>query len=146
MTAVRTAVTRGGATKATQRAYGVGLKSSKTSVKAVIAGLQQTIDRAVAQPEEAGGLGIFEQDVDAAQDALQAVLGADAEQEDLRAASPASTRERNAAARRILAAVDRIAAAGILALATVPRTGASFEALVASSGRRPRSRGSSAAA
>lgn len=114
-------------------------------VKATVAALQQIIDRAAAHPEEARGLGILDKDVDAARAALASVLGADAQQEDLRAAAPSTTRERNAAARRIVAAVDRIAAAGILAFATVPKTRANFEALIGSGGSRGRPRTKAAA-
>jgi hypothetical protein len=138
VSAIRTAVARSGASKATQRAYGVGRKVSKSSVKSIVGALQQIIERADLDPDEARSLGLIEADVGAARDALEAVLGADARQEDLRAAAPASTRTRNAAARRILTAIERVAGAGVLAFATRPATRRQFEALLGHGSRKPR--------
>jgi len=136
VSAVRTAVGRSGASKAVQKAYGVGAPYTTTSVKHAVSALQQIIDRATASPEEARSLGILAADVTALRASLKAVLGADATQEDLRAAAPATTRERNAAARRVQAAVDRIAGAGVLAFADEPAIRSTFEALIGHGARK----------
>jgi hypothetical protein len=136
ISAVRTAVARSGASKAVQKAYGVGGSQKTTSVKHAVSGLQQIIDRATANPEEARSLGILSADVTALRASLKDVLGADATQEDLRAAAPATTRERNAAARRVQAAVDRIAGAGVLAFADKPAIRSTFEALIGHGARK----------
>ena len=65
-------------------------------------------------------------------------MSADATQEKARAHAPDSTRTRNAVAQRIVGAIDRIATAGALELATAAEQRARFQALIgAGNPKRP---------
>jgi hypothetical protein len=130
VTAVRAAVGRTRPGRNVSLAYGVGTKTSKNVVKDVKNALQKIIDRASDNPEEAASFGILPADVKAYTDQIAAIDAADQAQEHARARAPLSTKVRNATARRILEAVDRIAGAGMIAFATSPTERASFEALI----------------
>jgi hypothetical protein len=98
-------------------------------VRDVSAMLQQIVERAAANPTEAAELGITPKDVDAMNAARAAIAHADRVQEQKRARAPLSTQERNRTANRIVAAVGRIAGAGVLEFARDPATRGAFEAL-----------------
>lgn len=134
VTAIRTAVQRSGASKDVRVAYGVGVKTSARVVKQVKAAILQIVERANSHPAEASALGILSKDVTALEDDLATITSADDSQEQRRAGAPQSTKERNRTANRILGAVDRVVAAGVVEFAKAPETRAEFEALVAGSG------------
>jgi hypothetical protein len=136
VSAVRQAVARRGKTKAVRTAYGVGAKLSAKSVKSVSEALGTIHDRAAKKPEEARAMGIVAADVTKIRAAIEAIEGADDVQESLRAAAPQTTRDRNQAARRILAAVDEIATAGAIAFAHQPAIRKKFEALLGHGARK----------
>lgn len=130
VTAIRTAVARSGASLDVQKAYGVGVKVSPKVVKDVKLAIGLILKRAAAEPAEAKDVGILPKDVTALNAAAAAITDADDAQEKQRAAAPLSTKERNATARRILAAVDRIVGAGVIEFAQNPTLRAQFEALI----------------
>jgi hypothetical protein len=134
--AIRTTVRKTGAAADVKRAYGVGQKIDRRSVRDVNAALQQIVDRAKSNPGEAKGFGLIAADVTALEAALVAVSQADSIQEKRRAGAPLSTKERNKTANRILQAATRIAGAGLIAFAHQPAEQASFEALMESTERR----------
>jgi hypothetical protein len=109
-------------------AYGVGTEVPML-VKDVKAALQQIINRVKAQPAEADGFGIVDDDLTAMQAALDAITKTDQAQEAGRATAPLTTKERNAIAKRLLAGVKRIAGAGMRAFAADPTVRANFVAL-----------------
>jgi hypothetical protein len=127
--AVRAAVKKADAPTEVRKAYGVGQLVQPTVVRDVKAVLQQILDRATANPEEASSFGILAEDLDAMTAAHQAISEADKAQEQKRASAPLSTQERNRTANRILAAVARIAGAGGLEFADTPDVAAAFTAL-----------------
>lgn len=131
--AIRSNVQRRKASEAVRRAYGVGAKVSPKVVKSVSAAITQMVDRAKANPSEAAGLGILPSDVAELEADLARITSVDAEQEQLRATAPLTTKQRNQTANRIMAAVDSIAGAGIVQFAKSPTERARFEALVSSS-------------
>ncbi|MEO7327706.1 MAG: hypothetical protein ABI193_03945, partial [Minicystis sp.] len=126
---VRTAVRKAKATPEVKKAFGVGQLLRPLVVTDVIAGLQQIIDRASADPAEAASVGILPKDLAAMVVARDALAGADKAQEQKRASAPLSTKERNRTGNRVLLAVSRISGAGILEFAGSPEVLASFEAL-----------------
>jgi hypothetical protein len=130
--AIRANVQRCKTTPAVRHAYGVGGKVRANVVKQVKAAIEQIVDRARANPGEAAGLGILPSDVSELEADLTRITSVDAEQEQLRAAAPLTTRQRNQTANRILAAIDRIAGAGMLHFAKSPTEATHFEALVKS--------------
>jgi len=131
LSAVRDSVKGAVATAEQRKAYGVGLRINAKVVKHVVAGLQQAVDRARELPDEALGFGITAADVEAMARGAQELATADRAQETQIAAAPLSTRARNLAARRILATVTRIAAAGALQFANDPVERARYDQLVA---------------
>lgn len=127
--AVRAAVKKAGAAAEVQKAYGVGQLVQPALVRDVKAVLKQILDRATANPEEAGSFGILPKDLDAMTTAHEAISAADRAQDQKQASAPLSTQERNRTANRILAAVARIAGAGGLEFADTPDVLAAFIAL-----------------
>src|SRR4029079_18041928 len=98
--------------------------------------LQQIVDRAASAPAEAAAFGLAPAAVTALNAFLKDLSDADMTQEEKRASSPLSTKERNLTANRILKAAVLIAGAGMLAFAHDPLILASFEALMASTKKR----------
>ena len=131
---VRTTVKAQSGDKDVLMAYGVGSKSNKTVVKDVTAALQQILDRIAAQPAEAAAFDLVADDVQALTDALAAVVAADQTQEAARAKKPLSTKERNAAARRLLDGVKKIAGAGMRTFRNDATVYANFAALISTKG------------
>lgn len=76
--AIRVMVRKTGAAADVQRAYSVGQKLTRRSVRDITAALQQIVDRAKANPKEAEGFGLLAADVSALEDAAAAVSKADA--------------------------------------------------------------------
>jgi hypothetical protein len=138
VTAIRTAVKRAELPAATRKAFGVGAKVNPRAVKHVVASGQQILAAAAKDAEATRAAGILAADLEALRLALESVQAADRTQEEKRAAAPTTTAERNRAARRVLAAVDRIAAAGILQFATDAVVRARFEALLGTGNPRRR--------
>ena len=129
VTAVRSAVKNARASKEVKKAYGVGQVVRAGLVRDVKAVLQQILDRASANPEEAASFGIVKKDLEAIAAAHQAITDANRGQGHKQAKAPLSTQERNRTANRILAAVARIAGAGGLEFAEDPEVRAAFKAL-----------------
>ena len=127
--AVRAAVRKSGAPREVKKAYGIGQMINPGLVRDVKAALNQVLDRASANPEEAAGLGIVKKDLDAMVIAHKAISAADKVQEQKRATAPQSTKDRNRTANRILKSVARIAGAGGLEFADTPELLAAFSAL-----------------
>jgi hypothetical protein len=134
VTAARSAVKGQQPDKDVLLAYGVGTRTSRATVKDVTAALQKIVDRATANPTEAAGFGIIDDDVTAMKASVTAIKAADSAQEAARAAAPLTTQERNATLRRILASIRMIAGAGMLAFANDPTNRAQFAALVTKAG------------
>jgi hypothetical protein len=130
VSAVRKAVQRLAKDAAVKKGYGVGTKVNAHVVKDVKDALQTITNRASAQPAEAASFGITAADVATYKDQLDAITKADAAQEQARAAAPQTTKQRNATARRILASVDVIAAAGLIAFANSKTEREKFDALI----------------
>ena len=126
---IRAAIRRAKAPAEVQHAYGVGVVVRAHVVRDVKAAIQQIVDRANLQPDEAASFGILRKDIDALTLALEAITDADTKQEQKRASAPLSTRERNRTANRILAAVARIEGSGRMEFAHDATTRASFEEL-----------------
>ncbi len=137
--AVRSAVKKGGAPKEVRKAYGVGQNIDPRLVRDVKAALNQILDRAAENPEEAAGFGLVQQDLEAIAFAHQAITDADKTQDHKQVTAPRSTQERNRTANRILKAVARIAGAGGLAFARDPELLAAFSALKLTRTRTARS-------
>jgi len=115
-------------------AYTVGDRTDPKLVGSVAKALRRVIERATNKPEEARALGILEADVEALRSSLATIVTTDEEQSRKIATLPERTRDRNVEARRILEAVDRIAASGMLRYVGDPR-GVEFEALLRRPGR-----------
>jgi hypothetical protein len=111
-------------------AYGVGTRVSKVLVKEVSAAIQTILARIKASPAEAASFDIVQADIDALNAALAAIQQADKDQEQGRAAAPQATKDRNAAARRLLDGIKKIAGAGMRSFPEDATIFASFEALV----------------
>jgi hypothetical protein len=125
---------RAGARKAkapadVKAAYGVGQHDSPRVTRDVKAAIQQILERAKANPQEAADLGIVQKDIDALNLALATLTEADTQQAQLSANAPLSTKERNRTANRILTAVARIEGAGRIEFAHDEATLAAFTAL-----------------
>jgi len=118
-----------------RRAYGVGTAATARTVKATRAVIEAVLARAASKPEEARAAGVLDSDLDALRSALAMIIGADADQENTRAAAPATTRARNEAARRLEDAVRRIAAAGQLQFVNDATRQAEYAALSAKSSK-----------
>lgn len=113
-----------------RKGYGVGHKMSKLLVKDVKDGLQTLINRATGNVAEATGFGILPADVTRYQNQIIAIDAADQAQEKARAGAPKTTKDRNVTANRIIAAVRKIAGAGVVAFDTSPTERAQFESLI----------------
>jgi hypothetical protein len=131
--AIRLNVTRRKASVAVRHAYGVGTTVNPKIVKRVSAAIAQMVDRAKANPSEAASLGILPADVAELEADLARITSVDAEQEQLRASAPLTTKQRNQTANRILGAVDAIAGAGMMQFAKSATERQRFEALVQAS-------------
>ena len=132
--AVKLTVQRNSKDPGVCKAWGVGRRMNKGVVKDVIDALQTIVDRANTQPAEAAGFGILPVDVQRYAAQIDAIRTADQAQEKARARAPLTTRARNVLARKILAAVDKIAGAGVVVFDTRPTERAQFEALVRKAG------------
>ena len=132
--AFRTSVKSEGPDKDILLAYGVGANINPRLVKDVKAAIKKILDRLAAQPAEMKRFHFVQEDVDALKAAYDVIETADRDQETGRAEGPQVTRDRNANARRILAAVKKIAGAGMRACVKDPKAYAAFEALVAPKG------------
>jgi hypothetical protein len=128
---IRTTVKSHTADKDVLLAYGVGTRVSKLLVKEVTAAVQKILDRIKAAPAEAASFDFVQADTDALTTALKAIQDADKVQEQGRAAAPQATKDRNAAAHRLLDGIKKIAGAGMRTFPDDPTIYASFEALVA---------------
>jgi len=145
MRQIRAAIRRAKAPADVKRAYGIGQKVNKTSVRDVKVAIQQILARAQANPAEATSLGILPKDLDGLTQSLTAIVEADALQEEKRAHAPLTTQERNRSANRILAAVARIEGAGRMEFASDAANRGNFEALgEGTRGRRRRAAGEEA--
>jgi hypothetical protein len=129
--AIRETVRKSGALQDVRRAYGVGQKIDPDRVRDVKAALQQIVDRATDEPEEAATFGLIPGDVAAMATFITTLVNADSTQEKKRASAPLSTKERNRTGNQILQSVALISGAGRIAFAGNPTTFASFDALVA---------------
>jgi hypothetical protein len=127
---VRETVRRGGAVMEVQKAYGVGRPLNPNKPGTVIAALQQIIERANKEPEEAAGFGLIAEDVSALSGLVDALLKADTEQDQKRASAPLTTKERNRTGNRIIQTIVLIAGAGRSAFADDPDVRASFDELM----------------
>ena len=136
MSAIRTAVGRTKPRYDVRRAYGVGQHVDRRVVTHLVVAMNEIIKRATELPEEARGLGVLDRDVEELRLLVATIQRANDEQETSRARAPVSTRDRNIAAGRILAAVDRIVGAGLIEFARSPAKRAEFEALVEGPPRR----------
>jgi len=139
VSAIRTAVRRAKPRPDVRRMYGVGHRLDPRSVTHLVVALSGLIDRATARPDEARDLGLLDRDVAELRELLATIRAANTRQETRRAKAPSSTKERDAAARRVLAAVSRIAGAGIVEFAHDPSKRAPFEALLEPPHRKPKS-------
>lgn len=142
--AIRATVRKSGASKAVQKAYGVGLLLAPTKVAIVKAAIQQIVNRATSAPEEAEGFGLQAADVASLTALLTALTSADSDQDVKRANAPQSTRARNVTANRVLKMAAIIAGTGMRAFAHSPTEYGLFKALMASTGRAPKSAGKKA--
>jgi hypothetical protein len=127
--AVRAAVKKARASDEVKKAYGVGQALNPAIVRDVKSILQLILDRAAADPAEAGSLGIVQKDLDVMTVLHQAITEADKAQDEKRSRAPLTTQDRNRTANRILDAVARIAGAGGLEFADDPKVLAEFAAL-----------------
>jgi hypothetical protein len=126
----RLSVVHGTTDEGIRKSYGVARKMNKLVVKDVVAALQMIINRATAAPAEAAGFGILASDVGRYTKQIDIIAAADQAQEQARAKAPKAVKVRNETGRRILAAVGKIAGAGVIAFDTSPTERAKFEALV----------------
>jgi hypothetical protein len=129
---IRETVRRGGAEMEVQKAYGVGRRVNPQQPGTVIAALQQIIERANKEPEEAAGFGLIAEDVSALSGLVDALSKADTEQDQKRASAPLSTKERNRTGNRIVQTIVLIAGAGRSAFVNDPDVRASFDELMES--------------
>jgi hypothetical protein len=137
ISAVRQVLTKAKASTDTRRAYGLGTRLQATMVTSVLAAGRAILARAAASPDEARGFGILESDLSRLASLLDAAASADQAQEGLRASAPQQTGERNRCGRRIVAAVGRIAGAGVLAFAEDAALRQQFDALDAGPRKKP---------
>lgn len=99
-------------------AYTVGVRVQRRVVKSVRSALDTIGKRIAAQPTEAESFGITDEDAKAVTDAIAAIDKASQAQDAALAAVPATTRERNQIARRLLKGIKLISGAGMRAFAT----------------------------
>jgi hypothetical protein len=138
--AIRAAVKNAEAPKEVQHAYGVGTELRATPPKVKVA-IQKIIDRVKDHEEEMEAFGILAEDVDALKAALAEVTSTDMDQETKRATAPLATRERNVVANRVVRAVLRISAAGMMAFADQQDEHAEFAEIDAAAKRTKKSQG-----
>jgi hypothetical protein len=105
-------------------AYGVGRRLDPRQVKSVTEAADRVIDRLMDHPEEATVLCIAPEDLDALKAAREAVAEANGGE-----ARRRPTRDQKRAAARVMLAISRIAAAGVLAYVKNDEERAPFEAL-----------------
>jgi hypothetical protein len=127
---IRATVRRGGAAVEVRKAYGVGRPLNPNNPGSVIAALQQIIERATKEPDEAAGFGLIADDVTALSSLMDALLKADTEQDQKRASAPLSTKERNRTGNRIIQTIVLIAGAGQSAFVDDPEIRARFSELM----------------
>jgi hypothetical protein len=130
VTGVRTAVKGQSPTPDVGLAYGVGVQVYKSNVKSVRSALDGISKRIAAQSAEAEAFGITTEDATAINDAITTIDKADTAAAQARAKAPKSTKDRNAAARRLIAGIKLIAGAGMRAFAADATKFANFAALV----------------
>lgn len=138
--AIRTVVKNAEAPKAVQHAYGVGMELRPTPPKVTVA-IQRILDRVKDHADEMERFGILESDVDALKAALAEVRSTDMDQEKKRATAPLATQERNVVANRVVSAVLRIGAAGMMAFADQSEEHAKFAAIDTAAKRTKKSQG-----
>ncbi|MBI5547930.1 MAG: hypothetical protein HY901_28950, partial [Deltaproteobacteria bacterium] len=105
VTAIRMAVKRTADAADVRKAWGIGTKSNQTSVKNVLAMIDQMVARAASNPTEFRAAGLLSTDIDAMKAAAGAIRDADVVQEARRARAPFTTRERNLAGDRIIKSI-----------------------------------------
>jgi len=133
--AVRQAIARVGGTPAQRKEFGVGMRVDRRNVARVVAGLDAVIAACSKYPELSRQAGVLTSDIEKARALRAALVTADARQEAKKQARKLPTAQRNAAARRIAAAVDAIIAAGLVRFCDDPSTAKDFLSLVPSSSR-----------
>lgn len=121
-----------------RKRYGIGAACRTNSLPQVVSLLEQILNRAQAEPAEAGVVGIAAEDLDNLRSALSAIRLADSQQREMAIASPQTTAERNEAARSIMLAIGRIIGAGLTRFANHPAA-QEFDALTGLGGKRRRS-------
>ena len=138
--AVRRTIVRQTKDLEARRAYGVGEQISERVVRDMVHALRLIIGRIEAQPAEARSFGFRDSHLGALRTMLADVLAADLDQESARVALPRSTRDRNAAAGRILKAVGIVSDFGAFEFADDDARRAEFEALASHAGRPAKDR------
>jgi len=136
--AVRRAVTRQTKSLEARRAYGVGESLNARVVRDVLHALRLIVARIEAQPEEARAFGFADEQLATLRTLAVEVALADEAQENARLTRPLSTRDRNAAARRLARAIGIISDLGVFAFADDDAKRAQFEALAPKAGRPPK--------
>lgn len=109
--------------------YGVGAECNPKLHNDVVSVLEQILNRASAEPNEAARVGIADEDLANVRAALVEIRNADRVQRELKIKSPATRQTREEVAQRILGTVRRIASAGLARYANQPAV-AEFQALL----------------
>ncbi|MGV3625237.1 MAG: hypothetical protein ACO1OB_30780 [Archangium sp.] len=131
LTALRTSVKHDeDANDADKKAWGVGIKLDVESPKRTLAAAQSVLKVAKAKPERAAQLSVFPDDIAKLEALHAAAVAADDEENVKRATAPLSTKARNALQKSVIAAVKKIAGAGVVAFALDATVRADFEALL----------------
>lgn len=121
-----------------RRAYGVGERLSVRVVRDIVHALRVIIGRIEAEPAEATSYGFGAAHLEALKAMLADVGAVDTAQEKARVARPLSTRDRNAAARRVVKAVGVISDTGAFLFVDDDAKRSEFEALASRAGRPPK--------
>lgn len=137
VSAIRRTVVRQTQNADARRAYGVGERLSNRVVKYVVSGLRVIIARMEAMPAEAHAFGLTDADLAQLRTLLTEVISVDQEQEKARVERPGSTRDRDAAVRRVIRMVGIVSDLGALRFADDDVRRAQFEALATRGGPRP---------
>lgn len=132
--AIRKAVVRQTRNPDSRRDYGVGERLSPGVVREVVRGLRVIIARMESHPEEARSFGLFDEDLAELRALVLEVVSTDQVQEQARVDRPGSTRQRDAAIRRVARAVGIISALGVLRFADDDAKRELFEALASNTG------------
>ena len=127
---IRTTVKSASPGKDVLLAYGVGSKPARSSSRRSPRPSRRILARVAAEPAEAASFNIVQADVAALKASLTAIQDADTAQEAARAAAPQTTAQRNATASRILAAIKKIAGAGMRSFPSDATVYANFESLI----------------